>query len=536
MSFEAPRFTDKGKHAFLRAMDGDPLVFTSVKMGDGTLSGQAIAKLEDLIHTTATLSINRITVSDDGYAAVSAVFSNQSLGDGFYWREVGLYCQDQDDPSKEVLYCYQNAGEKANYIAAPGSEVIEKVVKIIAVVDDAQDVRAILNESAVYATTQEVLQMFNEHSANMHAHDQLFAPCIFYVDSSVRPGEVMDGTKNNPFDTIAKAVSAIPPGSRSSQILLRVGKIYDGITVYNKIGLGISSYAGDEDSTTDFPVLPYIKLYDCANVSLRFLHIPGDRVYTEFTNCHGMDVMDCEFSNISMINSVICSGVYGSFIRCSFSGYTQSCIFGKDASVLHLSECTFANAPVGVMASNGGIATVRYCTFSGIETQTSADGTSMVIPNEATQDLMDGTYREHVQYAGNPHNTTIDQILHGSAVSVQHGGTGRTNSGVRLNSYTSNDVRNGSVILGNKLVIAWGKLKTDGESKTVCNVGYLCGVRFLNNQYTVTLSGQDSGWGSIEKETNQFTVNGVSGSNLVADWIAIGIGEQINDWDGGTDV
>ena len=70
----------------------------------------------------------------------------------------------------------------------------------------------------------------------------------------------------------------------------------------------------------------------------------------------------------------------------------------------------------------------------------------------------------------------------------------------------------------------------------MCNVEYLCGVRFLNNQYIVTLSGQDSGWGSIEKETNQFTVNGVSGSNLVADWIAIGIGEQINDWDGGTDV
>ena len=68
----------------------------------------------------SVVSIDAAVKQRTDYVEVNAKFSNAGLSAGFYWREVGIFCADPDNPndrSKDILYCYQNAYDTADYIA-----------------------------------------------------------------------------------------------------------------------------------------------------------------------------------------------------------------------------------------------------------------------------------------------------------------------------------------------------------------------------------------------------------------------------------
>ncbi|MBO8136812.1 MAG: hypothetical protein H0Z40_01540 [Desulfotomaculum sp.] len=142
--------TNKGRALQSKAQTGTQLNFTKVKIGDGELSGQSILELNDLISPKMDLSILELKTMPEGKASLKSFLSNEGLSSGFYWRELGVFAQDPDEG--EILYCYGNAGENAEYIpAGGGADVVEKYINIVTIVDNASNVSATLG-SEIYVT------------------------------------------------------------------------------------------------------------------------------------------------------------------------------------------------------------------------------------------------------------------------------------------------------------------------------------------------------------------------------------------------
>ncbi|WP_202972466.1 phage tail protein [Clostridium thermosuccinogenes] len=151
MSFGLIAFTNRGRALQAKAQAGTQLNFTRIAVGDGQLSGQAIADLTALVHEVKSITLNKFKTMTDGKVVIGGVLSNQDIAAGFYWRELGLFAQDPD--LGEILYCYGNAGDLAEYIPSPGgSEIIEKQVDIVTIVGNASSVTATIDQSLVYET------------------------------------------------------------------------------------------------------------------------------------------------------------------------------------------------------------------------------------------------------------------------------------------------------------------------------------------------------------------------------------------------
>lgn len=149
MSFATgPVFTAAGRELHARAIAGAQLKFTKLQLGDGTLGDKVIESLTALVHPVASVGISTLRHTGN-FATIGGLFTNADLSTGFYWREIGLFAADPDAPddrSRDILYCYQNAGNLADYIPASESEIITKRINIAAIVDNAATVTAELVE------------------------------------------------------------------------------------------------------------------------------------------------------------------------------------------------------------------------------------------------------------------------------------------------------------------------------------------------------------------------------------------------------
>ena len=168
MSFTAPKFTGVGRQLQTRVIAGDTLTFTVIKLGDGTMTTEPIAALTDLIHGIITLPVHEVRRNAD-YADVTGVFQNAGLSSGFYWREIGIFAANPDYPndrSHDILYCYQNAAELAEYIPSASSAVIEKIIRVACVVGDAENVTVGLASQA-YAKAEDLQVLEEQHSKDV---------------------------------------------------------------------------------------------------------------------------------------------------------------------------------------------------------------------------------------------------------------------------------------------------------------------------------------------------------------------------------
>jgi hypothetical protein len=157
--------TNKGRILQTKAQTGVQLTFSRIALGDGSLSGQSILELNQLINEKKSLSITKLKTQPDGKAVVGAVLSNQDITTGFYFREIGVFAQDPD--VGEILYCYGNAGATAEYIPAGGGpDIIEKNIDIITIVGNASNVTAVINQSMVYETPEGAQQKADEAEEN----------------------------------------------------------------------------------------------------------------------------------------------------------------------------------------------------------------------------------------------------------------------------------------------------------------------------------------------------------------------------------
>lgn len=154
--FQAPKLTNAGKALYYDNMAGTQLKFTTIKLGSGTLSG-SIANLTNLVNTVVTIDATATKYED--YATVAGSFSNAQLAEGFYWREIGVFAANPSDPDNraaDILYCYQNAYDTADFIPVASVETVEKNITVPVIVGDATAVSCTLSKSLVFVTQQEL--------------------------------------------------------------------------------------------------------------------------------------------------------------------------------------------------------------------------------------------------------------------------------------------------------------------------------------------------------------------------------------------
>lgn len=99
------------------ALSGNTLTVTRAHLGDGVAATESDAKaLTDLIHGTSPADIVGVTVKD-GWHIISIRISNTHLETDLTVNEIGLYCPDPNDETKEVMFYYATFGDKPDWIA-----------------------------------------------------------------------------------------------------------------------------------------------------------------------------------------------------------------------------------------------------------------------------------------------------------------------------------------------------------------------------------------------------------------------------------
>lgn len=426
-----PRFTDAGKALQLRALDGEEIRFTKIQMGSGTLGETSYKTFNALLEPKVTIPITDISVSN-GYAAIRGYFNNEKLTEGFYYRELGLFAKDPDDDTNEILYCYGNSGEKSGYIDEPDSRLIERSIKIIAVVDDAENVSAVINGSAVYVDFTDMRRAIEEHNADSNAHADMRNQSItYYVDcNSTEDDELCDGSYDHPFKSISDVEYTIPNYIKSLRIVLKTTGDYvlhqDAFWGYSELENIELAYNGN---ATNKPIIHgsisfgNFKSVCISNIDFLCDEQTWSSYYVKlwFDNCNAVWIknvsMKCNVTDGCGFIESYASNIYLSEVTVLNANYVIS---AYDESTVHISECSFETIGESILCDNSIIyeyekTGASYLYNSGI-----------IFTPEIMEKITDGTLINHMNSTANPHHVTLDQAQReGGLIDVAHGGTGQ---------------------------------------------------------------------------------------------------------------
>lgn len=144
-----------GRNLIAKGAAGKTISYIRIAVGDGQLTqAQDPSTMTALVHEVLSIDITSVEMIGDGQVRVRGAFSNAQLQTGFLYREIGLFATDPDT-SLEVLYCYGNAVDQAEWIPPSGaSTAIERIVNVITTVGPTTNVTAVLN-SGIYITAED---------------------------------------------------------------------------------------------------------------------------------------------------------------------------------------------------------------------------------------------------------------------------------------------------------------------------------------------------------------------------------------------
>lgn len=162
--FNATVLTHNGLDLLTRAQAGQVRIqFTRIGIGDG-YPPTDLRDLLNLVNEIKSLPILDIKLSGNGQTQIKAVFGNEGLTTGVYFREIGLFA---NDPVKgEILYSVANAGSTADYLPpSNGIDYIEEILNFVTVIGNATDVTAVIEQKALVT-----VDTFEEHVNDTSIH------------------------------------------------------------------------------------------------------------------------------------------------------------------------------------------------------------------------------------------------------------------------------------------------------------------------------------------------------------------------------
>ena len=306
-AFSNNSVTLKGAVAIAALIAGGTLEFTRISVGDGNIpAGQTALTMTDLAHRLFDVDINEVYSDTESQATVIGIFNNSQTETGFFYRELGLFAKDPATGA-EILYCYGNAGDEAEWISPAGSEsVIEKEVHIVTLVGNATNVTATI-KSGIYPTKEqlnaEVVKInaalalkadldktAAEGGRVLAAQMRFDADQTLYVDAAAT-AEGADGSEAKPFKTIQAAIDAryrgspviyikIKPGTyaesiqtpRAPDTTWRFSREGDGIVTVNTVLIDNAAYAYFNGITFNGPAQTNTPIFQAANTPCVYIN------------------------------------------------------------------------------------------------------------------------------------------------------------------------------------------------------------------------------------------------------------------------
>ncbi len=156
------KITNNGRNLLAKGLTGKTITFTRVIVGDGVITNQNILTLNSLINQKKILPIVQLNKTENiGTAEVICEMNNSDLTNGFWVREFGLFARDPDT-NQEILYSYRNVGNEASYLPGSGGpDVVNYTLSLVTVIDQAQNVTAIMTTNNNYVTSTNLTMRLN---------------------------------------------------------------------------------------------------------------------------------------------------------------------------------------------------------------------------------------------------------------------------------------------------------------------------------------------------------------------------------------
>jgi hypothetical protein len=171
--------TSKGLKLLAKVQTGQELYFSKVMFGDGVIpEGQDYRDITQMISPKLELARRSVTVVGDGTSKLQVILSNEGLSEGFFAKEMGVYATDPDEG--EILYAYDYAGDKSDFIAAEGhANPLNVPVDIYFVIGQATNLTVTVG-SGLYALEDD----FQEHIADSDPHPNFLKIGLAVTDCS----------------------------------------------------------------------------------------------------------------------------------------------------------------------------------------------------------------------------------------------------------------------------------------------------------------------------------------------------------------
>lgn len=147
--------TNAGREALTLALAGQELHFTRGAIGDGQ-EPENPEELTGLVHECINCPIQSLTTADTGIVEAVLQVSNIDRSSGLWLREFGLFAYHPETHS-EILYAYCNKGNSAGYLEGyDGNNPVTFSLRIITVIDQAQNITVTLDATSIERLTQRV--------------------------------------------------------------------------------------------------------------------------------------------------------------------------------------------------------------------------------------------------------------------------------------------------------------------------------------------------------------------------------------------
>lgn len=218
-----PKLTYSGQEAMLKALNGDEICFTKIKLGNGPKPDD-YAQLTDLQNPLKSISIEQAVIENHYAKLTGETVSNADFESDFYWTELGIFVSDPEGGPDDLLYAYAHyeLSEDAAplYIGASTSSVVQITPIVHVYIGDAENITAELSEASDYALKSE-LNAHKSDSTNPHG----------VTKAQVGLSNVPNVTTNNqtPTFSIASALAEINSGEKMSTIMGKVKKAINSL-------------------------------------------------------------------------------------------------------------------------------------------------------------------------------------------------------------------------------------------------------------------------------------------------------------------
>lgn len=123
--FNTPVITNAGINIINRAINGENLEFSSIKIGDGTYTGsEDLRTFTDLVGYKNTFNISAASV-DGNVLKINAAVSNENVSVGYQIKEVGIYGKVGNQETLIAIATAINPDFLADRTSAPVTIVME---------------------------------------------------------------------------------------------------------------------------------------------------------------------------------------------------------------------------------------------------------------------------------------------------------------------------------------------------------------------------------------------------------------------------